>query len=148
MKESIRTLVIRMPLARPITAPASRVRMIAGTTPTPLSTSSQPTKIAVATKSDLVTNEALGEHLLAIDRLGRETGATYYMVRLALFAAALALETGRGDIVLGAYVTTRRRPETQAMFGFFSNLTTFRMNFAGAPTFRECLARVRAVRRR
>jgi non-ribosomal peptide synthetase component F len=80
-----------------------------------------------------------------LNRLGRETGATYYMVRLALFAAALALETGRDDIVLGAYVTTRRRPETQAMFGFFSNLTTFRLDFAGAPTFRECLARVRAV---
>jgi GTP-binding protein Era len=35
------------------------------------------TKFAVATKSDLVTNEALGEHLLAIDRLGRETGTEW-----------------------------------------------------------------------
>ena len=35
------------------------------------------TKFAVATKTDLVTNEALGEHLLAIDRLGRETGTEW-----------------------------------------------------------------------
>jgi GTP-binding protein Era len=35
------------------------------------------TKIAVATKTDLVTSEALGEHLLAIDALGRETGVDW-----------------------------------------------------------------------
>jgi non-ribosomal peptide synthetase component F len=67
------------------------------------------------------------------------------MVRLAIFAAALALDTGRDDIVLGAYVTTRRRAETQAMFGFFSNLTTFRLDFAGRPTFRDWVGRVRAT---
>jgi GTPase len=35
------------------------------------------TKFAIATKSDLVTNEALGEHLLAIDRLGQQTGTEW-----------------------------------------------------------------------
>ena len=35
------------------------------------------TKIAVATKTDLVTNEALGEHLLAIQALGQETGTEW-----------------------------------------------------------------------
>jgi GTP-binding protein Era len=35
------------------------------------------TKIAVATKTDLVTSEALGEHLLAIDALGSETGVDW-----------------------------------------------------------------------
>ena len=35
------------------------------------------TKIAVATKTDLVTSEALGEHLLAIQRLGEETGTDW-----------------------------------------------------------------------
>ena len=35
------------------------------------------TKIAVATKTDLVTSQALGEHLLAIDALGRETGTDW-----------------------------------------------------------------------
>ena len=35
------------------------------------------TKFAIATKSDLVSNEALGEHLLAIDRLGQQTGTEW-----------------------------------------------------------------------
>ena len=35
------------------------------------------TKIAVATKSDLVTKEELGAHLLAIDAVGRETGTEW-----------------------------------------------------------------------
>jgi non-ribosomal peptide synthetase component F len=80
-----------------------------------------------------------------LERLARDAGATFYMVRLAIFAAALALDTGRDDIVLGAYVTTRRRAETQAMFGFFTNLTTFRLDFAGRPTFRDWVGRVRAT---
>ncbi len=37
----------------------------------------RPTKIAVATKTDLVSPQELGAHLLAIDALGRETGADW-----------------------------------------------------------------------
>ena len=35
------------------------------------------TKLAVATKTDLATPERLGEHLLAIDRLGQDTGTDW-----------------------------------------------------------------------
>ena len=35
------------------------------------------TKFAIATKTDLVSNEALGEHLLAIARIGQETGTEW-----------------------------------------------------------------------
>jgi GTP-binding protein Era len=35
------------------------------------------TKLAVATKADLVSPERLGEHLMAIDRLGQETGTDW-----------------------------------------------------------------------
>jgi GTP-binding protein Era len=34
-------------------------------------------KVAIATKTDLVTSEQLGEHLLAIQRLGEETGTDW-----------------------------------------------------------------------
>jgi GTP-binding protein Era len=37
----------------------------------------RPTKIAVATKTDLVSPQELGAHLLAIDALGRETGTDW-----------------------------------------------------------------------
>ena len=35
------------------------------------------TKVAIATKTDLATSEQLGEHLLAIQRLGEETGTDW-----------------------------------------------------------------------
>ncbi|WP_030484608.1 GTPase Era [Nocardioides aequoreus] len=44
---------------------------------TELAKARRTTKIAVATKTDLVSGERLGEHLLAIDALGRETGTDW-----------------------------------------------------------------------
>lgn len=44
---------------------------------TELAKARRTTKIAVATKTDLVPGERLGEHLLAIDALGRETGTDW-----------------------------------------------------------------------
>lgn len=83
------------------------------------------------------TSEALG-------RLGREANATYYMVRLALLAAQLALDSGSDDLVLGTYVTGRRMAETQAMFGYFVNTVSLRVRIDPGLSFRELLARVRA----
>jgi amino acid adenylation domain-containing protein len=85
------------------------------------------------------------ESARALDRLGREAGATYFMTRLAVFAAELALETGREDIVVGTYVTNRRLAELQVLFGDFSNLATLRLRLDGEASFRQWLARVRAV---
>jgi hypothetical protein len=80
-----------------------------------------------------------------LDQLGREAGATCFMVRLAAFAAYLAVATDREEIVFGTYLTNRHLAETQAMFGFFSNLTTIRLAVAHNESFRECLARVRTA---
>ena len=55
----------------------------------------------------------------------------------------LALETGAEDIVLGTYMTNRRRAPLQGVFGMFSNLATLRLRFRGRPTFREWLGHVR-----
>ncbi len=79
-----------------------------------------------------------------LERLGREAASTYYMVRLAVLAAHLAMETGGYDVVLGTYATGRPLPETQAMFGFFSNVVTLRLRLAPDLTFRQVLARARA----
>ena len=79
-----------------------------------------------------------------LQRLGREAAATYYMVRLAVLAAQLAIETGSYDVVLGTYATGRPLPETQPMFGFFSNVVTLRLRLAPDLTFRQVLARARA----
>jgi amino acid adenylation domain-containing protein len=80
-----------------------------------------------------------------LDRLGRDAGATYYMTRLAAFAAQLAQETGRDDLVLGTYVTNRRLAELRWMFGDFTNLVALRLSFSSDLSFREWLGRVRAT---
>ncbi len=80
-----------------------------------------------------------------LDSLGREVGATYYMVRLAIFAAQLAAETGRDDVVVGTYVTKRRRRELQAMFGPFVNVTAVALRLAEDETARRWLGQVRDV---
>ncbi|HEX3293431.1 MAG TPA: AMP-binding protein [Solirubrobacterales bacterium] len=79
----------------------------------------------------------------ALDGLGRESGATPYAVRLALFSALLGLETGQEMITVGAYVDTRRLPETQSMFGYFSNLITLVLPFDTRATLRAWTGKVR-----
>ncbi|MDX6697200.1 MAG: hypothetical protein QOE65_597 [Solirubrobacteraceae bacterium] len=79
-----------------------------------------------------------------LDRLGRAAGATFFMARLAVFGAHLALETGHDEVVVGTYSTGRRQAATQNMIGFFSNLVTLRLRLTGDLTFREVLARTRA----
>ncbi len=78
-----------------------------------------------------------------LERMAREEGATYYMIRLAVFVAQLAEETGRHDVLLGTYVTTRNRVEWQNMFGFFANLVTLRFRYDPALPFWQWLAVVR-----
>jgi amino acid adenylation domain-containing protein len=80
----------------------------------------------------------------ALSQLARRATATYYMVRLALLAAHLALETGSRDLLLGTYVTGRRLVEAQAMFGYFANTVSLRIHVDPALSFRELLAHVRA----
>ncbi|MHB8240357.1 MAG: condensation domain-containing protein [Solirubrobacteraceae bacterium] len=59
--------------------------------------------------------------------VGREAGATFYMVRMAIYAALLAQETGDPELIFGTYVTTRRQPETLGMFGCFTQAAGVRL---------------------
>ena len=63
----------------------------------------------------------------------------------AAFAATLSGETGQDDLVLGTYVTNRRRFEFQNMIGFFANLATLRLRCDRNALF---AAWVSALRRR
>jgi amino acid adenylation domain-containing protein len=80
-----------------------------------------------------------------LDRLARESGATHFMVRVALFAAQLAREIGQDDLVLTTFFSTRNSLELQAMFGHFFNGAILRLRTNEQQTFREWLDRVRAV---
>ena len=80
-----------------------------------------------------------------LQALARREGATVFMTLLAAFKALLARHTGREDVVVGAPVAGRTRPETETLIGFFLNTVGLRDDLSGDPAFREILARVRST---
>jgi non-ribosomal peptide synthetase component F/acyl carrier protein len=79
----------------------------------------------------------------ALNEIGREGGATYYMTRLAVYAALLALDHEVDDIVIESFFSSRRRPELHRMLGLFINRTLLRLRFPGELGFRQWLGDVR-----
>ncbi|HEV3468924.1 MAG TPA: amino acid adenylation domain-containing protein [Pyrinomonadaceae bacterium] len=79
----------------------------------------------------------------ALKELSRREGATLFMTLLAAFQALLHRYTGRDDVTVGAPIANRTRSEVEPLIGFFVNTLLMRTSFAGDPTFRELLARVR-----
>src|SRR4029077_15814324 len=81
----------------------------------------------------------------ALARLSRSEGANLFMTLLAGLATVLGQVSGQTDLVIGAPVAGRNRPEIEPLIGFFVNLLPLRIDLAGHPTYRELLARVRHV---
>ena len=77
--------------------------------------------------------------------LSRKEGVTLFMTLLAAFQALLYRYTGQEDIVVGSPIANRNRTEIEELIGFFVNTLVLRTNFAGDPTFKELLARVREM---
>ncbi len=87
---------------------------------------------------------ALSEELTtAIKNLGRQEGATLFMTLLAAFQSLLHRYTNQTDILVGTGIANRNRAELESLIGFFVNTLVLRTDFAGRPTFRELLRRVR-----
>ena len=80
-----------------------------------------------------------------LEALRRDESATYFMVRVAAFAALLAALNDDDEVVVGTYAGTRRLAETQDIFGCFTNLVALRLRFEGNPGFRDWLAEVRGA---
>ncbi|HEX2254147.1 MAG TPA: SDR family oxidoreductase [Thermoanaerobaculia bacterium] len=78
-----------------------------------------------------------------VRELARREGATPFMVLLAVLQVLLHRLTGQLDLVVGAPVAGRSRPELDGMIGYFINALALRTDLSGDPTFRELLARVR-----
>jgi amino acid adenylation domain-containing protein len=81
----------------------------------------------------------------AVVAMGRREGMTPYILMLAAFQTLLVKYTGQSEIVIGSPIAGRNRSETEDLIGFFVNTLVLRTNFAGDPTFREVLSRVREV---
>ncbi len=77
--------------------------------------------------------------------LSRREGVTLYMTLLAAFQTLLHRYTGQEDILVGTPVANRARPEAEGLIGCFVNTIVLRGDLSGDPTFRELLARARAV---
>lgn len=81
----------------------------------------------------------------ALSRLAREAHATMFMLLLAAFKTFLFRHSSQTDIVVGAPVANRTRPEVEPLIGFFVNTVVLRTQVSSDMTFRELLARVRDV---
>jgi amino acid adenylation domain-containing protein len=92
-----------------------------------------------------VVSELLPPALLArLEALGRQEGATLFMMLLAAFNVLLRRYTRQDDLVVGTPVANRTRPELEPLIGFFVNLLPLRARFTGDPTFRAYLHELRA----
>lgn len=78
-------------------------------------------------------------------RLCQDEGATLFMLGLAAFATLLHRTSGQEDIVLGAPVANRTRPELERMIGFFVNTLPLRLTLAPERSFRQLLQQARGV---
>ena len=75
--------------------------------------------------------------------LARKHGATLYMTLLGSWALTLGRLANQDEVVVGSPVAGRQRVEIEALIGFFVNTLAFRVDFSGAPTVAELLARIR-----
>ena len=81
----------------------------------------------------------------ALRKLSSAEGATLFMTVLAAFSVLLFRYTGQEDILVGAPMLGRPRPEFEGIVGYFSNTTVIRCDLSGDPSFRELLRRVRGA---
>jgi amino acid adenylation domain-containing protein len=79
-----------------------------------------------------------------IRALALEEGATVFNVFMAALAVHLGRHSGQDDVVVGAPVDNRDRPELEDLAGIFLNTLPIRTSLAGDPSFRETVRRVRA----
>ncbi|MFQ6030541.1 MAG: amino acid adenylation domain-containing protein, partial [Dehalococcoidia bacterium] len=80
-----------------------------------------------------------------LNALGREQGATLFMVLLAAFQALLHRYSRQEDIVVGSPISGRNQVETEELIGCFINTLVLRTDLSGNPTARELIQRVRNV---
>jgi amino acid adenylation domain-containing protein len=79
----------------------------------------------------------------SLKQLSRQEDVTLFMTLLAAFKVLLYRYSGQTEIVVGSTIANRTRAEIEALIGFFVNTLVLRTNFAGQPSFRQLLTRVK-----
>jgi hypothetical protein len=90
----------------------------------------------------VVIDGALADGVRALSRQFQLTPA---ITLLAVFNAALALESGRDEVVMATFNLNRNRPETEGVVGLFANMLVLRTDCSGDPSFSTLLTRTRDV---
>ncbi|MFL5537410.1 MAG: amino acid adenylation domain-containing protein, partial [Longimicrobiaceae bacterium] len=90
-----------------------------------------------------VSTEFSLEVLERLRALGRQEGATLYMVLLGAFQVLLGKYAGSEDVVVGTPLAGRTRREVEELIGFFVNTLVLRTDLRVDPGFLEVLGRVR-----
>ena len=75
--------------------------------------------------------------------LAHRSGASLFMILLAAFETLLYRYSGREDLLISFTNAGRDRLELENLIGFFSGTLLLRTNFAGNPSFRSILDRVK-----
>ncbi|HSF40834.1 MAG TPA: condensation domain-containing protein, partial [Thermoanaerobaculia bacterium] len=81
----------------------------------------------------------------ALAGFGRSRGATLFMTLTSALAVLLGRLAGQEDVVLGAPIANRQRPELAGLVGMFVNTLALRVPLAGNPAFAGLTDRVRSL---
>jgi amino acid adenylation domain-containing protein/non-ribosomal peptide synthase protein (TIGR01720 family) len=81
----------------------------------------------------------------AVRRLAQESDTTLFTCLLAAFQLLLGRLSGQTDIVVGAPVANRTRPELEPLIGLFVNTLAMRSDLTENEPFRQLLGRVKAT---
>ncbi|MDI1475045.1 non-ribosomal peptide synthetase [Polyangium sp. y55x31] len=76
-------------------------------------------------------------------RIGRQSGATLFMITLAAFQVLLSRYTAMVDLLVGTPVANREQESLEPLIGYFVNTVVLRGDLKGNPTFLEFLARIK-----
>ena len=82
------------------------------------------------------------EVLSAVRGLAARYDVTLFAAVAAGLSALLARHTGQRDVLLGAALAHRDRPELEELLGFFVNTVVLRTDLTGDPSFGELLGQV------
>ncbi|MFD0636092.1 condensation domain-containing protein [Catenulispora yoronensis] len=80
-----------------------------------------------------------------LERIGREHGATPFMVLLAAYQILLSRHSGQNDILVGTPAAGRDSVEIERVVGYFTRTLVLRGDLAGDPRFDDLLARTRTT---
>ncbi|WP_433375422.1 amino acid adenylation domain-containing protein [Streptosporangium sp. CA-115845] len=115
---------------------------LAGPTPLDLPVD-RPRTAGTARRGEVVTVRLAETEAAALAWLGREHGATMFMVLLAAYQVLLSRHSGRSDILVGTATAGRDRVELEPVVGYLSDTLVMRGDLSADPTFSDLLRETR-----